>query len=718
MELKAFSEYHENLLLSESLNTPVEFHLTDDTQLPHRVYGVFTLDADTYGMSLERSDHVGIYILKMYRVLAKKPRLWSFKKTSHIRPALSTLLKFTEACVPFVKSQMRGILCPVSGQNVERYIKFAERMLKKSYITSFRVLPTMKSPDKKLYPWENIFFSRIGVSPSAVFADKKFKKYDFPKGVLTPEVALKIKPSLRSKTTLKTDVSKRYTFGELEIPNVTIDSEIFDMVTKVEKLTKKKKDDSKKEPKFDEDFLTKRDKAYLSNVYIDSYIETGKTFFSTVNKDPIRFLASLVKNYFEENTDEKIEDFKTADKLYELLPFFVGNYDSTEKKETYRYIKKNYPKLLDKDKLISKDTCKHILHLLDTITPNEAEDIAEITRHYESVASYDEFGIDSMGDTGSGPDDVFETNLNPEQLVSTLPGAGTFEYEGGHSFFQMKTGKNVSDHKNDEVIDYISKKLGYIKKIQNLDYNEFTAIKSYTDASYRSMNETMRTSFKFFTEKKISSYNDPNIPLKSYHDRFFNDKKIQRVMSVFDKIEPFPESLWVYRNTSLPKEVIEGIEKGTDFVDPAFLSTSIRPTFDFSGELGHRFRIFIPKGSNIIPILNLAEHSSENEIILPPFSILKMIRIDKYKDALPAYHSSSTGYVFTCVFVGSVYREFSEKFKTMKPEDLITENRRVVKKDKSKQKYDPRDKYSVKTDPSLLKIAAKFAKELQKNKKK
>lgn len=81
-----FEYFNELQTIQESLDSPADFYMTDDTQIPTRIYGVFNVDEDQYGMSLELSDHDGIYLLSMYRILAKKPRKWSLKNLLMFAP--------------------------------------------------------------------------------------------------------------------------------------------------------------------------------------------------------------------------------------------------------------------------------------------------------------------------------------------------------------------------------------------------------------------------------------------------------------------------------------------------------------------------------------------------------------------------------------------------------------------------------------------------------
>lgn len=691
--MKSFQNFHEYQVLEESLNTPVEFHLTDDTQVPNRIYGAFNLDDDTYGMSLEQSDHQGIYILNMYRILAKKPRKWSFKKPSHIRPALSTLLKFLEASTPFVKSQMRGIICKVSGKNTERYVSFAERILKRSYITSFKVLPTTKSPDQKKYAWENIFISRIGVSPSVVFSDKKFKKYDFSDGILSHEASADISPKRPEKKTLKTEPSKRYTFGQLEIENITIDSEIFDLITKVEKDTsvakESKKTASGKNVIDDYNNLTDDNKEFLRYFRQDAQKKKIANFLDLTNQNPSMILTALVRTFLDENPNALVKNTGDIQGIIEYI-FSAGS---------NRHTKKYFEMLNIMDPIlgVGYSTLKKIYDNLQNGLPKKtAQNKAiQIINQYEKTIPKRSYVKDSsVGTSIGGSPVIFKTNIDPEQLLSTTPGQGDFIYSG--NFHDMYHGKTVNGIDMTQSANYVEKTLGYYKEIQsNKSYDTMYA---YTGSTYKEYNASLREAFVEFNNS--SQY-------MKYSKTAIDGGDADLLSTMFNDMKPLPESMWVYRETDLPQSVVESIESGNDFVDPAFLSTSLNPGLNWGG--WHKFRIYVPKGSSVIPALNSSKNYHEKEIILPAFSVLKVIRIDEFG-------GKSSGRLFvTCIFVGSVYKDFKRQF--MEKLSTIGESKNYnlfEAKKKKKDEYDPKDKFGVQTDAETLSAALKFVNGLKK----
>jgi hypothetical protein len=717
--IKRFHNFYEDNLLNESLNTPVEFYLTDDTRLPVRIYGAFTIDEDTYGMSLEKSDHDGIYLLKMYRVLAKKPRKWSFRKPSHVRPALSTLLKFVEASIPFIKPHMKAIICQVSGQGVERYIRFAERVIKKSYITSFKILPTTKSPDKKMYPWENIFIARIGVSPKAVFSDSKFKAYDFPDGVLTHETAIEIKPKIRELLTVKTEPSKKYKFGSFEVDEINIDSEVFDMITKIEKehISPVADNTPKADASFDSEGLSDENKETLKLYATVGQKKKIANLFSMVNKDPSLVLSALIQTYKETNPNEVIMEVGDVqfvlDQMFKsgsfnglrsyladlgIISLSHGDLEIGALKGAIDKYKKGLPK-----KTALKSTMNVITQFEKAYTKK--------SKHSQKQKKKPSM---SSGEVGKKIN-TFKTNILPEQLIPTLPGVGVFDYNKDR-FYEIKTGSNVKKEDTELMVNRLSEELGYDKAIKH--HKNFEYVADYTTSSYTYMNNRLRDAFIKFNSK--SSADKPSKGQVSNYKEVLNEGSVGKVADVFDELKPLPESLWVYRNTALPLEVQQGLKSGEDFVDPAIMSTSIRSTLDFSSSDGHRFRIFLPKGSRVIPILNLSKHKDENEIILPPFSVLKIIRIDEF-NSHSIYDPEYRSYLITCVFVGSVFKNFREQFNTWAKSFLNESSEkssiRSAKKQNVKAEYNPKDKFGNGTDAETLKAAAAFAKSMKFKKK-
>ena len=77
-----FTSLNEDVLLTEALNNPKEYYMTDDTVLPGKMYGAFNINGGTYIISLEASKDKGVYLLEVGKTGSKggKTFWWKFPK--------------------------------------------------------------------------------------------------------------------------------------------------------------------------------------------------------------------------------------------------------------------------------------------------------------------------------------------------------------------------------------------------------------------------------------------------------------------------------------------------------------------------------------------------------------------------------------------------------------------------------------------------------------
>lgn len=206
--------------LYESLNTAVDFYMTDDTVMPKRIYAAFELDGTNYGLSIEETNFAKVYELRFYRIVNSKARRWSFFKASHIRPCLSTVLKFGEAVIPFLKDKMDGIIIAIPGKiESEKYNRFLEMIVKKSYVSTFKAIP-IKSDNTKEQSYNHIFIARKAKNPATIFSSKSFSKYTWvgPKNYMPEPAAEDIKPKKPvEKKVFSTTPSPKWSFKSFEI---------------------------------------------------------------------------------------------------------------------------------------------------------------------------------------------------------------------------------------------------------------------------------------------------------------------------------------------------------------------------------------------------------------------------------------------------------------------------------------------------------------------
>ena len=237
--------------ITESLTTPVQFELTDDTDLPKRIYGIFNLGDTQYGMSLEETTYDKIYELKMYRINAKKPRLWSFKNTSDLRIGLSTLLKFVESAIPFVKTKLDGVIVTIPGSSpASKFNKFLDMMIRRTYITSFRSIPVESKGEDEKNPYERLFIIRKGLTPTQLFHSKAFKKYNLS-DIITDDSLKDLKLKFPTKQILKTEPSKKYKLDDIDLvaDDISIDDDIFKSITNLKRMPTVTIEDEEEEEK-------------------------------------------------------------------------------------------------------------------------------------------------------------------------------------------------------------------------------------------------------------------------------------------------------------------------------------------------------------------------------------------------------------------------------------------------------------------------------------
>lgn len=147
--MRSFSNFSDNYDLNESLNSPIEFYATADTHLPDEIYASFDIKMTTYVMSLVKSNVDGVFMLDFGRLLNTSKKRWSFKTTSDIRPAISTLIRFLESSMAFINTQVKGVVITVPNKiKTERFNKFMTLVVKKTFMSKFRSVDISVNVDK------------------------------------------------------------------------------------------------------------------------------------------------------------------------------------------------------------------------------------------------------------------------------------------------------------------------------------------------------------------------------------------------------------------------------------------------------------------------------------------------------------------------------------------------------------------------------------------
>lgn len=401
-------------------------------------------------------------------------------------------------------------------------------------------------------------------------------------------------------------------------------------------------------------------------------------------------LAAIISKLKQNDPSLNIQD---EDSLRSIL---LTTLSSDSLKYTKQYLKEigvNKEKILQALELVKADKPKKIetnkiINIINQFEKTFPKSISKVTKY------------DNKDSTKKHK--VFETNIKPEQLTTTIDGSGNFVYSD--NYVDMKLGRTTTDYSVDSIQNYLEKTEEYEKEINNHKYLKIAY--NYTGATYKSINNGLRNTFEMFSGIKTGIRGINQHEFDTAKHRTF-ELSTGKLYDMINDMKPLSQSMWVYRTTDLPEEIQDDLKAGNDFVDPAFLSTTISPFFDHGG--ANTFRIYIPKGSKVLPILGTSEYPHEKEIVLPALSVLKIIRIDEFEDGLM---------YITAIYVGSVFEDFKEQFIQLGSNGSIKEslNRNRITDKNKKNTYDPKEKYSSNIDPEQLKAAQKFAKSV-KNKK-
>jgi hypothetical protein len=628
--MKSFINFKDQELFFESLNTAVEFQMTEDTMLPKQIYASASINGSDYGMSLVETTYDKVYMIELYRIVNVKKRTWSFKTPADIRPVLATFLKFMEASYPFIKNRMDGIIIDIpSKAGSERYQSLLTKIIKKTYIQTFRVVPVKKISDGAR---NYIFVTKKSVKPETIFKTVVFTKHfefdptgmDIQDIVSSENLETIAVPYKRQKETVSTKPSKLFAFKKLDLGNEIASSDI-KLIDDISNKAVQSKGGSNvvdllgnKEvvgDKVEEVPLGKFNLNYSPNDQIDA------------NNIPI---AGLIKTRMNPYTlDTLIKMGKTEKKM--------------DNPNVVKYLKKAFKQVYDYE--ISPSMKKVIVNM------GLANDNGLIKVGVKNKSMWEKV----LNDAIDMP--VYEANLASKELKelkkidNNSPSNTQFEREVLSAKvlempFAISTTNEAFKSDNDTKWDDgtigfvnfnedISKKIDVVKNnegykkfddifkgvLNSIDTSKLTveeakqekairAFKSYTASGFMSINPNLRNS--------MATMKDGNFILDPRSDAmfaFYNEYAVE-----------MEEDMWVYRNCEVPSQ--KNFKPGDVFVDPAWLSTSLSSDVKMGNKPNStRMKIYLPKGTKCIPILNYSSVSKEKEIMLPPFSRIRLTEV-------------------------------------------------------------------------------------------
>lgn len=663
--MQTFSSF--NNLIIESLKSPQEFYITDDSKLPAELYGTFLVDENPYFMALVQSKTEGIYILEVGKAVNKNTMWWKFHSSKDIPYVLSTVISFIESSIPFLQSKLKGIVIKFrASASIKMDIaeKMIERIVKRSYIKTLRFYPTEKLEGTGE---RFLFIGRKTLSPQSIFNSKTFKEYTFsPSSEIPSDILSDVKHKKKLKKVLSKGVSIQYASQNLDV-DVVAPEDVLQLALSVEKVSLKKKEIIEKPSVH----------TFGSAAEVSSMIMGIPGFSSMVQK--------LKKHGFDEKkvnwgdfqyVINELDEY--SKQLLKSVKLTIDHIDSNEqaKQDYMEYMQfiANHHTILDdskKWKKIQDQTNKWIKAKLSGET------------------TYD----DNWGDGEDyTPFETFKSNISPNSLPVTIPG-----YDIAEQYTPEKVHYGdwnlPSKHDNTNIKSFLKFDMGYDKIIGDLP--TLSAIKAYTGSSYSEINKNLRDNFSNLSD---------NLSISSYNDILNKNSNTGKIYTSFNLVKPLQESFWVFRgatyNNYKENDILEKFGVGSNYIDPGFLSTTTRPDMGFGDNI--RFMIYLPKGSKVLPVLDQSSCMGEDEIILPPAAVLKIIEV-----TVGQTYNKATRLFIKCIFIGSAHESILQlmKEKIEKNEAFNIKGLLMTKLDEvsKKGKYNPEEKFGGKIDPNLSK---------------
>lgn len=691
-----FTSLNEDVLLTEALNNPKEYYMTDDTVLPGKMYGAFSVNGGTYIISLEASKDKGVYLLEVGKTGSKggKTFWWKFHDGKDILPVLATTMDFLQNAYTMLP-MLKGIAVQFgwgASEQINKATKLAQKMIKRSFIKTLKIIPVEQPPVTKDDKWTYqkkrfIFIAGKEMTPaslSTLFSSGTFKKYKQSKGTVSADAIGKLTTKTAKKQTNTIAPSKKYSFGQYDL-DVPSDTELLDKLA-VAKVSGE----------------------------VEKYIEKQ----SNVDKE----LSELSKKVFEPEDMSSVGAFanvlRTTPEFSKMANALrVDGFDV--KKVNFDNLQYVYNQMSDLNKQII-DTMAAFSSLPDANLGNikgatgqiwieilkymaepsgvndEKQMIAIIS--YRNAKKKAATKVSKTSEVKKKP----KLDIDMTEFKSTMPGTGTGEVKIEGSFFVESSEYDIGT-----IRQHLQSQggLDYYNEIENLPESVYKNVVHYSGQGYSSFNDPLRKIVsKLFRKEPLT---------KAEIDELTSGtKRIAKMARIFEKLKPLPESMYVYRSTLVPYEMREAIVPGYEYVDPAFTSASLRTDVTIGGK--DRIRIFLPKGSKVIPLLEHSQHGPEQEIILPPTSIIKVVEAEVRKGD----EFNEERIFFQGVYTGFAYKSIVEKLKKGLTEAV--ESRRILlslqrmismSEEKKEDDYDPEGKFGGTYDWNLAALVTKAIKD-------
>ena len=703
--------------LSESLNSPVEFTITDDTDIPNQFYAVTQVNGTDYGFALYRTKYDKVYTIEMYRVVTKKKRFWSFKSAADVRIVMSTLMKFIESVYPFVKSKMDGAILEIpSGTSSESYMKFLTLIVNKFYIKTFAATPVTKTTDKAS---NYLFVTKKVVKPETIFKTASFHKHftfgEIPKSEHFDEIKepLKVQP-----ITLSYTPEPKFALGEFEVTSLADLSVLpIDAVTRDNsKVTSGEYDGKTKDPNKIIPEPTKGTAEPVIEVKPDikyGFAYSGEADTKKYGPDKIpffHFVSYLATTHKIGNARNLIKSLKAYIKNRGSISYSNKYKADNAFRESYYYAHKLLNDIANKDPSLIAGMDSTFLYIHDSASlsyynfkdsKNHVDKTTEMIAVYEKTAPTPYVLKKNMEMFGGFRNKLGISSYNSYKPQEEVSYANNKKYthskieipivlkSGIKAFRFADEGVSVNPKSNLFIMEpgdtnktaskqlAISKMPQVVKFINELDFNApiKKSIKDYTGSNSGMLNNNLREYIKG-GGNIYQGFDalDPNFydNIKKQDPYEYDHKRtslllIENMLRAFEMAPVAEEAFWVYRNADFDGH--NSKEVSDELIDAGALSTSLNPEFKLGYGGNTRLKIFVPKGARFIPVYSFSTVKGESEIILPPMSVLKIT--EKYTTKME--YSSSNKLGFVCVWTGSAFKSTIEKMRDGKPFTLKEE---------------------------------------------
>ena len=694
-----FTSLNEDVLLIEALNNPKEYYITDDSVLPGKLYAAFNINGGTYIISLEASKDKGVYLLEVGKTGSKggKTFWWKFHDGKDILPVLATTMDFLQNAYTMLP-MLKGIAVQFgwgASEQINKATKLAQKMIKRSFIKTLKIVPVEQPPVTKDDKWTYqkkrfIFIAGKEMTPaslSTLFSSGTFKKYKQSKGAVSADAIGKLTTKTAKKQTNTIAPSKKYSFGQYDL-DVPSDTELLDKLA-VTKVTGEVEKYIEKQSEVDKEFSELSKKVFepedMSSVgAFANVLRTTPEFSKMANAlrvngfDPKKVNFDNLQHVYNQMSDLNKQIIDTMAAFGSLPDANLGNIKGAVGQiwiEILKYMAK--PSGVNDEK-----------QMVAIISYRNAK---------KKAAKKAATEVPKTSEVKKKP----KLDIDMTEFKSTMPGTGTSEVKIEGNFFVESSEYDIG-----AIRQHLQSGLNYYNEISNLPPSVYSTVRSYSGTSYESFNNPLRDIVsKLFRKEPLT---------QSEIDELTNGtQRIAKMARIFEMLKPLPESMYVYRSTLVPYEMRQAIVPGYEYVDPAFTSASLRTDVTIGGK--DRMRIFLPKGSKVIPMLEHSQHEPEQEIILPPTSIIKVVEVEvrKGNDFI-----DEERIFFQGVYTGFAYKSIVEKLKKGLTE--ATENRRILlslqrmidmSEEKKEDGYDPEGKFGGTYDWNLAALITKAIKD-------